>query len=224
MVIIPNSVIAKELIINYDFPSKLHRQKIEVGVGYQTPPSLVRQALLEAARSEKGVLDNPAPDVHLTDYDEYSINYELRYWLADYEQVEEIRSRILAQIYEVFKRRGIRIPFPIQDVYLYRGKEEKPSHRPPHLVVVEGWRAGTCIELAGGEVLLGRGPDCSFQINDPVVSKHHARIKAEKEGVFVEDLGSKTGTRVNNVRVKRQQIREGDEVQIGSTRLLFEEH
>jgi predicted component of type VI protein secretion system len=59
---------------------------------------------------------------------------------------------------------------------------------------------------------------CDITLSDPDVSRRHATIQIVREELSIEDLGSTNGTFVNGERIsERRSLREGDEVQIGST-------
>jgi pSer/pThr/pTyr-binding forkhead associated (FHA) protein len=62
---------------------------------------------------------------------------------------------------------------------------------------------------------IGRAPDNDVLIDDPSVSDHHARLSTEGEKLVIEDLGSMNGTSVNDQRVTRSTLRDGDNIQIG---------
>jgi len=65
---------------------------------------------------------------------------------------------------------------------------------------------------------LGRSPDNDVLIDDPLVSRHHARIHVKAGQVFIEDLGSANGTRVNGMRITGlHPLRPGDQITIGNT-------
>jgi adenylate cyclase len=69
---------------------------------------------------------------------------------------------------------------------------------------------------------LGRHPDNSIQILDRIISKEHAHITATPDGSYVlQDLGSLNGTFINAQRSQRQVLHDGDEITLGSTRLIF---
>lgn len=70
---------------------------------------------------------------------------------------------------------------------------------------------------------LGRHPDNTVQIFDPVVSKRHAEIHRLPGGTYLlKDLGSRNGTYIRSRSVTEHPLEDGDEIQMGSTRLLFE--
>ena len=67
-----------------------------------------------------------------------------------------------------------------------------------------------------GETLIGRSPYCSIVINDGLVSRQHAAIRVTREGMQIEDLGSRNGTFVNRQRVSGTQVLSpGDRIEIG---------
>lgn len=69
---------------------------------------------------------------------------------------------------------------------------------------------------------LGRHPDNSVQILDRIISKEHAQIIQQSDGRFLlRDLGSLNGTYVGSARVSEHILNHGDELTLGSTRLMF---
>jgi pSer/pThr/pTyr-binding forkhead associated (FHA) protein len=63
------------------------------------------------------------------------------------------------------------------------------------------------IDLADGEFRVGRALDCTISIASPSVSKHHALIRVEGDRIFVRDLGSTNGTRVDgNTLTKDEEV------------------
>ena len=76
---------------------------------------------------------------------------------------------------------------------------------------------------------LGRKSDNDIQINDAVASSHHAKIimkpneyLEEQMDAKIEDLGSTNGTQVNGCIIKSIDLRNGDDIQIGSQYFTFE--
>ncbi len=73
-------------------------------------------------------------------------------------------------------------------------------------------------------ITVGRMPDCELVIDDPSVSKHHAKLTwVEAEGVtLVDDLGSSNGTLLNGLDVRSDVVlRDGDEVTFGDARYCY---
>ena len=68
---------------------------------------------------------------------------------------------------------------------------------------------------------IGRAADNDIMIDTSVVSRTHAVIAAGPQNTYIEDLNSTNGLTVNKHRVKRQQLRDGDLIQIGASRFRF---
>jgi pSer/pThr/pTyr-binding forkhead associated (FHA) protein len=73
----------------------------------------------------------------------------------------------------------------------------------------------------GRRILVGRAPSADIRIDDPVVSRLHARIEMRDDGVYVEDLGSRNGTSVNGVVSAGQRLAAGDEIGVGAASIIF---
>ena len=75
---------------------------------------------------------------------------------------------------------------------------------------------------AQDELVLGRHPSCDVVLDDPFVSRVHARLRFH-DGVWtIRDLESSNGTKVNGVRVGRCALRPGDRLALGSERVLVD--
>jgi pSer/pThr/pTyr-binding forkhead associated (FHA) protein len=68
---------------------------------------------------------------------------------------------------------------------------------------------------------IGRKPDNDIQIDNPVVSSHHAKISRQGRKVVLEDLGSTNGTFVNKKKVSKCELKHKDVVFIGKHTLVF---
>jgi DNA-binding winged helix-turn-helix (wHTH) protein len=76
--------------------------------------------------------------------------------------------------------------------------------------------------LPAGEAIVGRDPASTVWIDNPSVSRRHARFVISGESAFLEDLGSLNGTRLDGRPVKgRVAIREGDTIVIGDVTVVF---
>lgn len=71
--------------------------------------------------------------------------------------------------------------------------------------------------------LLGRDPENTLVINDASISGRHARLNREKGVWWLEDLGSKNGTFLNDLQLsKPASVTNGDTITIGDIRLQLE--
>ena len=77
-------------------------------------------------------------------------------------------------------------------------------------------------DLPRGATILGRSSDCHVTIEDPLVSRHHARIVLEGDRAVVYDLNSRNGVKVNGAPVKEPvELKDGDRLRIGTQELVF---
>ncbi len=71
------------------------------------------------------------------------------------------------------------------------------------------------------EIVIGRHPRSDLVLADPLVSRRHARVFPENGAWILEDLDSANGTFVNDRRIQRHALADGDRVRIGRTHLQF---
>ena len=89
------------------------------------------------------------------------------------------------------------------------------------LTLATGAQAGRLVRLESGSTTIGRGQEADLQIDDPTVSRVHARIARRPNGLFfVEDLASTNGTFVGPRRVSICALASGDRIQLGPKVLL----
>jgi pSer/pThr/pTyr-binding forkhead associated (FHA) protein len=89
------------------------------------------------------------------------------------------------------------------------------------LVVTRGPNSGSRFALDAALVTAGRHPDSGIFLDDITVSRRHAEVRRVGDGYKVADVGSLNGTYLNRQRVEEAELRDGDELQIGTFKLLF---
>jgi phosphoserine phosphatase RsbU/P len=85
----------------------------------------------------------------------------------------------------------------------------------PRLLVRDAGGNEREVEIVRTPFTLGRQSDNDLVLLDSRISRHHAQIKQNDEGYFIEDMGSRHGTYVNNERVTNVQLKTGDQVSLG---------
>src|ERR671910_2921995 len=75
--------------------------------------------------------------------------------------------------------------------------------------------------FAAGEVVIGRSPDCQIVLKDFGISRTHAKVVVDEDGVRIQDLKSKNGTQVNGVPVVEAPLKDGDRILLGKFQLTF---
>ncbi len=120
-IIIPNLQLTSNPVTNWSHAGPRVRMKIPVGVAYGSDPEKVRDLLLQIARNEKDVLQQPEPVVNFTGFGENSLDFELRVWTQTMtSRPGRLRSDINFLIERALRENNIEIPFPQRVVYLRR--------------------------------------------------------------------------------------------------------
>lgn len=134
LLIVPNSKVSEAVLHNMTFPTPVRRVCVSVGASYSDSPADVLAELEAAALSVPEVLREPRPSAVLTEYKDFGINYNLRFWTDRYFDRARIISDVQRHVWYRFKRAGIEIPFPMSDKLLNDFMEVVYRQRsaPPH--------------------------------------------------------------------------------------------
>jgi two-component system, cell cycle response regulator len=96
-----------------------------------------------------------------------------------------------------------------------------PNRDRATLTVLSGVDPGCVLALQGGENVLGRSKEATVAIDEPAISRRHARVVRTEDGRHIlEDLGSQNGTFVNGRAVSRVVLKSGDRIQLGPDLIL----
>lgn len=90
--------------------------------------------------------------------------------------------------------------------------------------VVQGYGPRGLVGFRRGVINIGRDPRNDLVLFDKKVSRHHAQIRLERGWPVIYDLRSTNGTFVNGQQITQQVLRDGDEIRVGDTRLMFQSH
>jgi small-conductance mechanosensitive channel/CRP-like cAMP-binding protein len=126
VIVLPNTYLAREPLVNYVRPDPRHRDTLRFEAAYEIPPNQVKTALLAALRGDPAVLTAPAPEVHTAQYRASGIEYEVRYWIDDFGALQQIHDRVTTLVWYALRRADVRFPFPATDVYLHRHAPVSP--------------------------------------------------------------------------------------------------
>jgi small-conductance mechanosensitive channel len=124
MVIVPNSVMGKSLVINYSYPDTTYRNQIEIGVAYGTDIELARQTIIEAVSEAEGVLAGKKVEALFLHWGDSALIFRVRWWLDSYVDTRRMFDRVNSAIYHALADAGIEIPNPTRDLY-HRFEEQE---------------------------------------------------------------------------------------------------
>ncbi len=130
--LIPNSKLLENTVINWTLIDRLTRTSVKVGVAYGSPCKKVAELIEQAVTVQENILAEPKPVVIFEDFGDNALVFEVYFWVnATVERdLRQIRSAVRFEIDDLFNQAGIVIAFPQRDVHvdgaltLVRPKEE----------------------------------------------------------------------------------------------------
>lgn len=115
LVSIPNDVLAKEVVVNWDQPQALTRMELTVGVAYNTDIDLatgVIEEVLDEVKEHQHVSDENPPEVILDSFGDSALEFSIYVWIDSPRRRRLVRNAVNRKIVTRFRDEGITIPFP----------------------------------------------------------------------------------------------------------------
>lgn len=122
LAVIPNGKISNGNIINYSAESK-RKDQIEIGISYDSNMKEAKDILLELINSQENALQDPAPEVYVSELGDSAVILSLRYWALN-ENFWAIHFYTIEEAKRRLEINGISLPFPQRDVHIY-SKDKK---------------------------------------------------------------------------------------------------
>ena len=117
-VVVPNSNLTSNQVLNWSYKSLEGRLRLPIRVAYDSEPILVTETLLSSAYMESRVLHNPPPKVIFKGFGESSLEFELWVWVAQIDEGIFVRSSLNFIIEHNLRQMGLKIPFPQRELWL----------------------------------------------------------------------------------------------------------
>ncbi|MDA9211181.1 mechanosensitive ion channel [Methylophilaceae bacterium] len=125
-VIIPNETLISENIINHTLTDRKSRISIDVQISYKSSVDKAFEILLNSAKNESRVLNDPAPSVFLMKFADSGIDIMLSFYIVDPEEGSwGLKSDIYREIWDEFQKHGIEIPYPYRTVEIINSDKDK---------------------------------------------------------------------------------------------------
>jgi len=117
MVIVPNSVIGKSLIVNHSIPSTVYRVETHVGVGYGTALDQARKVMIESVEKQDWVMKDRRIEALFVEWGDSALIFRVRCWIEDYVETRRIVDKLNSCLYNALTEAGIELPFPTRTLY-----------------------------------------------------------------------------------------------------------
>ena len=117
-VIVPNSQLISEKVINWTFSDQQRRIDVSVGVAYGNEPENIIKLLTKVALAHKDILKEPPPRTLFVGFGDNALNFQLRAWTNRTDQWVNIKSEIAVGVHKALRDAKVEIPFPQRDLNL----------------------------------------------------------------------------------------------------------
>lgn len=176
LIVIPNQTASKAEVLIYGSERQPVALKIKVGASYHDSPDRVSEAIDRVLASMADICREPLPVVQLKNFGDFSLDYEVKFWIRDYSQHNVITAEVRRRIWYAFKRQNIQIPYPVRELYQRQEKVEEI----PRQVLVDALKGNDILRtidekeflklltevdykvFGGGETIIREGDDSEF--------------------------------------------------------------
>jgi small-conductance mechanosensitive channel/outer membrane biosynthesis protein TonB len=134
-IIMPNSTISRNQVINYSYPDNRYRMQTHVGIAFGTDVERARQVLIDAVRQVQGVLADKPVEALYVEVGDSDMIFRVRWWIDFRRDWERSYDRVHTALHKALKEAGIESPYPRQDLMLEVDDRSLAS-------ASEAWRAG----------------------------------------------------------------------------------
>jgi MscS family membrane protein len=117
MVVVPNSVIGKSLVVNHSVPSTVYRVETHVGVAYGTDVDHARQLMIEAVRAQDWVMKDERIEALFIQHGDSAMIFRVRCWIEHYIETRRIMDKLNTCLYKALNEASIEMPSPIRTLY-----------------------------------------------------------------------------------------------------------
>jgi small-conductance mechanosensitive channel len=119
--LIPNEDLVTQKVVNWTYTDKNTLVKVLFSTNYDAEPRLVCKLAVEVAAAAPRAIKNKPPNCILTEFAEAGMKFSLTFWIADPDGMDNVKSDVMLSLWDVFKREGIRVPYPVREIRVRGG-------------------------------------------------------------------------------------------------------
>jgi potassium-dependent mechanosensitive channel len=117
-IVVPNGEFISKQLINWTLTNSYRRIELIVGVAYDSELSKVQELISGVIHHHKEVMRFPQPMVLVHEFSDNSVNFRVLFWTSDFDTWTSLKSSILMELFDVFRKNNITIPFPQRDLHI----------------------------------------------------------------------------------------------------------
>jgi small-conductance mechanosensitive channel len=119
--LIPNEDLVTQKVTNWTYTDKNTLVKVNFATSYEADPRLVCKLAIETASQAARALKAKPPNCILTEFAEAGMRFSLTFWIADPDGMDNVKSDVMLSLWDVFKREGIHVPYPVREIRVRGG-------------------------------------------------------------------------------------------------------
>jgi small-conductance mechanosensitive channel len=119
--LIPNEDLVTQKVTNWTYTDKNTLVKVNFGTNYDADPRLVCKLAIDVAAAAPRAIKGRPPNCILVAFAEAGMKFSLTFWIADPDGMDNVKSDVMLSLWEVFKREGIRVPYPVREIRIRGG-------------------------------------------------------------------------------------------------------
>ena len=119
--LIPNEDLVTQKVTNWTYTDKNTLVKVTFGTNYDADPRLVCKLAAEVAAAAPRATKGKPPNCILTEFAEAGMKFALTFWIGDPDGMDNVKSEVMLALWDVFKREGIRVPYPVRELRIHGG-------------------------------------------------------------------------------------------------------
>ena len=119
--LIPNEDLVTQKVVNWTYTDKNTLVKVLFSTNYDADPRLVCKLAIEIAAAAPRAIKNKPPNCILTEFAEAGMKFSLTFWIADPDGMDNVKSDVMLALWDIFKREGIRVPYPVREIRIRGG-------------------------------------------------------------------------------------------------------
>lgn len=118
--LIPNSMLLENTVVNWTLVDSMVRTSVRVGVAYGSPVRKVAELMLQATVGQEGIETDPEPIVTFEDFGDNALMFEVTFWLNSSAErgLRVMRSDIRFQLESLFELNNIIVAYPQRDIHI----------------------------------------------------------------------------------------------------------
>jgi small-conductance mechanosensitive channel len=118
MVIVPNSSMSSNEIVNYSLPDPEYRIQTHISIAYGTPIKTIQELVLDTMRNVDGVMQEKNIDVLYHEMGDSAMIFRVRWWISTYAEKRRVFDRVHIALQEAIDDSGLESPFNTQTIDL----------------------------------------------------------------------------------------------------------